>query len=54
LDDERLSKVTIFSVAVALKRKLEGKAPPLQVPIRVARWFYFQTKVPIWVNFGGP
>jgi hypothetical protein len=35
LDDERLSKVTIFSVAVALKRKLEGKAPPLQVPNRL-------------------
>jgi hypothetical protein len=21
---------------------------------RVARWFYFQTKIPIWVNFGRP
>lgn len=31
LDDERLSKVTIFSVAVALKRKLDGKAPPIQL-----------------------
>jgi hypothetical protein len=30
LDDERLSKVTLFSVAVALKRKLNGKAPPIQ------------------------
>jgi hypothetical protein len=30
LDDERLSKVTIFSVAVALKRKMNGKAPPIQ------------------------
>jgi hypothetical protein len=31
LDDERLSKVTIFSVAVALKRKLDGRAPPIQL-----------------------
>ena len=29
LDDERLSKINLFSVAVALKRKLDGKAPPL-------------------------
>jgi hypothetical protein len=22
--------------------------------IRVARWFIFKPKIPIWVNFGGP
>jgi hypothetical protein len=22
--------------------------------IRVARWFVFKPKIPIWVNFGGP
>jgi hypothetical protein len=22
--------------------------------IRVARWFVFQPKIPIWVHFGGP
>jgi hypothetical protein len=21
---------------------------------RVARWFVFKPKIPIWVNFGGP
>jgi hypothetical protein len=24
------------------------------VDCRVARWFVFKTKIPIWVNFGGP
>jgi hypothetical protein len=23
-------------------------------PIRVARWFVFKPKIPVWVNFGGP
>jgi hypothetical protein len=23
-------------------------------PNRVARWFHFKPKIPIWVNFGGP
>jgi hypothetical protein len=23
-------------------------------PGRVARWFVFKPKIPIWVNFGGP
>jgi hypothetical protein len=22
--------------------------------IRVARWYIFKPKIPIWVNFGGP
>jgi thiol-disulfide isomerase/thioredoxin len=26
----------------------------LWVAIRVARWFVFKPKIPIWVNFGGP
>jgi hypothetical protein len=25
-----------------------------RVPSRVARWFLFKPKIPIWVNFGGP
>jgi hypothetical protein len=24
------------------------------VLFRVARWFLFKPKIPIWVNFGGP
>jgi hypothetical protein len=24
------------------------------VCVRVARWFVFKPKIPIWVNFGGP
>jgi hypothetical protein len=24
------------------------------VRVRVARWFLFKPKLPIWVNFGGP
>jgi hypothetical protein len=29
---------------------------PLDRPliIRVARWYSFKPKIPIWVNFGGP
>jgi hypothetical protein len=27
---------------------------PVRVHSRVARWFVFKTKIPIWVNFGGP
>jgi hypothetical protein len=26
----------------------------LQQWTRVARWFIFKPKIPIWVNFGGP
>jgi hypothetical protein len=26
---------------------------PLRVSVRVARWFIFKPKNPIWVNFGG-
>jgi hypothetical protein len=26
----------------------------LVIKIRVARWFIFKPKIPIWVNFGGP
>jgi hypothetical protein len=25
-----------------------------QVPFKVARWYIFKPKIPIWVNFGGP
>jgi hypothetical protein len=25
-----------------------------QVQTRVARWFVFKPKIPVWVNFGGP
>jgi hypothetical protein len=25
-----------------------------QVATRVARWFVFKPKIPLWVNFGGP
>jgi hypothetical protein len=28
--------------------------PPHLLMIRVARWFIFISKIPIWVNFGGP
>jgi hypothetical protein len=24
------------------------------IGVRVARWFIFKPKIPIWVNFGGP
>jgi hypothetical protein len=24
------------------------------VPVRVARWFHFRPKMPVWVYFGGP
>jgi hypothetical protein len=26
----------------------------IQNPIRVARWYVFKPKIPIWVNIGGP
>jgi hypothetical protein len=26
----------------------------LRIHARVARWFIFEPKIPIWVNFGGP
>jgi hypothetical protein len=26
----------------------------LHNPTRVARWYIFKQKIPIWVNFGGP
>jgi hypothetical protein len=26
----------------------------LRVTFRVARWFVFKLKIPVWVNFGGP
>jgi hypothetical protein len=29
-------------------------ADELNAYIRVARWFTFKSKIPIWVNFGGP
>jgi hypothetical protein len=28
--------------------------PLKRPPSRVARWFLFKPKIPIWVNFGGP
>jgi hypothetical protein len=30
------------------------RLPNLQLHTRVARWFVFEPKIPIWVNFGGP
>jgi hypothetical protein len=33
---------------------LEAIRPHLSVARRVARWFLFRPKIPIWVNFGGP
>jgi hypothetical protein len=27
---------------------------PFPAFVRVARWFVFKPKIPIWVNFGGP
>jgi hypothetical protein len=30
------------------------KLGQLRFPGRVARWFSFKPKIPIWVNFGGP
>jgi hypothetical protein len=26
----------------------------LGIPVRVARWYIFKPKIPIWINFGGP
>jgi hypothetical protein len=26
----------------------------MYIEIRVARWFIFKPKIPIWINFGGP
>jgi hypothetical protein len=38
-----------------LKEGLRGKADANLCPeTRVARWFLFEPKIPILVNFGGP
>jgi hypothetical protein len=31
-----------------------GAAVSASPPDRVARWFIFKRKIPMWVNFGGP
>jgi hypothetical protein len=33
--------------------RLEAHLTFLKGPTRVARWFVFKPKIPIWVNFGG-
>jgi hypothetical protein len=38
----------LYTKAVPVLTNLE------QPEARVARWFLFKTKIPIWVNFGGP
>jgi hypothetical protein len=35
--------------------QISGKRnAPVTKTVRVARWFLFKLKIPIWVNFGGP
>jgi hypothetical protein len=34
--------------------KIVFKCRNLEAPIRVARWFIFKPKIPIWTKFGGP
>jgi hypothetical protein len=36
------------------KRTFGGKKIRFNVLARVARWYIFKPKIPIWVNFGGP
>jgi hypothetical protein len=38
----------LYTKAVPVLTNLE------QPEARVARWFLFKKKIPIWVNFGGP
>jgi hypothetical protein len=29
------------------------QSPSVSGPTRVARWYFFKPKIPVWVNFGG-
>jgi hypothetical protein len=67
---ERKKKVKLFEILSGSKsRRRRKKKVKFQVqffpifclsafflplPNRVARWFVFNPKIPIWVNFGGP
>jgi hypothetical protein len=44
MENRKKKKTTFFRV----KPKLTT------IGIRVARWFVFKPKIPIWGNFGGP
>jgi hypothetical protein len=46
---DEIIKVPIFSNRWF---RIPGKKVALQT--RVARWFVFKPKIPIWVKFGGP
>jgi hypothetical protein len=41
-------EVTLYTILY------KNKFPLKRVPARVARWYFFKPKLPIWVNFGGP
>jgi hypothetical protein len=36
------------------KKRLIRLQGAFQLPTKVARWFSFKPKIPIWVYFGGP
>jgi hypothetical protein len=39
---------------ISKKFRVNGFFIVVGVHGRVARWFVFKPKIPIWVNFGGP
>jgi hypothetical protein len=41
----------VNNAAIAFKT---DATEPISVQVRVARWYIFKPKIPIWVNFGGP
>jgi hypothetical protein len=45
------NNVRLFSSRVDVLASYRSSSQPAG---RVARWFVFKPKIPIWVNFGGP
>jgi hypothetical protein len=46
--------IYFWIVTHGVNKLLWEKIPPAGVASRVARWFVFKPKIPIWVHLGGP
>jgi hypothetical protein len=42
------------AIGAADEKIIDNPETPDMLSSRVARWFVFKPKIPIWVNFGGP